>query len=114
MENISRIELLFPCCDLRSRLEQIRKPTRVQALTPQLPVETLHIRVLHRPPRFDVHQLDLPFHPTPQKMPARKFRFVVAPNRFRNSALRPIRSSSRVTLRLAKPVSTSSARKSKR
>src|SRR5229473_2226474 len=41
-----------------------------------------------RPPRFDVHQVDLPFHPPRQKMPARKFRPVVAANRFRNSALR--------------------------
>ena len=37
--------LLFPCCDFRPRLKQIRKPARVQALIPQFPVETFHLRV---------------------------------------------------------------------
>src|ERR1700686_1135932 len=41
-------------------LQQIREPTRVQALVPQLPVETFHVRVLHPPSRFDVHELDPP------------------------------------------------------
>src|SRR6266478_1582387 len=51
-------------------------------------METLHIRVLHWPPRFNVHQVDLPLYPPRQKMPARKLWPVVAANRFRDSSLR--------------------------
>src|SRR6267378_6630369 len=40
--------------------KQIPEPARVQAFVSQLPVKTLHVSVLHPPPRFDVHQLDLP------------------------------------------------------
>jgi len=49
---------------------------------------SFHVRVLYWPSRFDVHQLNLPLQPPRQKMPTRKFRSVVAPNRFRNSSLR--------------------------
>ena len=41
---------------------------RVQAFIPQLPVETLHVRVLYWTSRFDMHQLDLPFDASRQKM----------------------------------------------
>ena len=58
-------------------------------------MEILHIRVVHRPSRFDVQQVDLPFRPQRQKT-----RFAA------------IRSNSGVTLRLAKLVSTSSAKHS--
>src|ERR1700676_5641865 len=50
-------------------------------------METLYIRILHRPPRLDVHQFDLPFYPPRQKMPRCKLRPVVATKRFRHSAL---------------------------
>src|SRR4029077_15025458 len=77
-----------PCSDLGPRFKQIPKPARVQAFVSQLSVKTFYMSVLHRPPRLDVHQLDLPLDPPGQKMPARKLRTVVATNRFRNSALR--------------------------
>src|ERR1051325_2446867 len=68
--------------------KQIPEPTRVQAFVPQLPAEAFHKRILHRPPRLNMHQLDLPLQRPRQKTPARKLRPVVAANRFRRSALR--------------------------
>src|SRR5215469_15351633 len=48
------VVLVPPRRDLPPRVEQILKPTRVQAFIPQFPVKTLHKRVLHRPARLDV------------------------------------------------------------
>jgi len=76
-----------PIRDLPPRFEQIPKPAYTQTFVPQLAVETLHAPVLHRPPRLDMHQLDLPLDAPRLKMTAGQFRPVVAANRRGHSAL---------------------------
>jgi hypothetical protein len=75
-----------PRTNLHARLEQIREPARIQALIPQLPVETFHVPVLHWPPWLNMHQLDIPLDCPRQNMPRCKLRSVVTPNRFRRSS----------------------------
>jgi len=61
------VVLLSPRADIPPRLKQKCKPVLVQTLFPQLPVKTLHIRVLHPTPQFDVHQVNFPFQPHARK-----------------------------------------------
>jgi len=77
-----------PRGDPPPRVPQIFKPTYVQALVPELAVETFHVPVLLRLPRLNVHQLDLPLHAPGQKLPAGELRPVVATNRPRLAPFR--------------------------
>jgi hypothetical protein len=63
--------------------------------------------------RLDMHDIDLALYTSRQKMPTGYLRPVVAANRHRHSSLLMILSNTRVTRRLGKLVSTSSARHSR-
>ena len=82
------VVFLSPCSDLGPRFKQIPKPARVQAFVSQLSVKTFYMSVLHRPPRLDVHQLDLPLQAPRQEVPAGQLRTVVTTDRPRHSAPR--------------------------
>ena len=92
-----------PRRDLR-RASTIRNQLTA-SIRPQFAVKTLHASVLHRPPRLDVHQLDLPFDTPRQKITAGQFWPVVATNPRGRRARRGC-FQHRVTRRLAKLVST--------
>ena len=70
-----------PRGDLAPRVEQVLKPTGVQALLPQPSMKTLDVRVLHRLAGLDVDHLDAPLDAPRQKLPAGKLRPVVAAQR---------------------------------
>ena len=76
------IVLISPRCDLRSGVDQIAKPVRIQTFIPQPTVEALHVAVLHRPPWLNVDQLNLPL-----LAPAQKMRGWSTPARCRSESL---------------------------
>jgi len=73
-------------------------------------MKAFHVCVLRRFSWLDMHQLDLLLDAPRQKMPAGQLWPVVTANRLRFPRSATIPSNTRVTLRLAKLVSTSNAR----
>lgn len=59
-----------PACQCNPHIVQRAEPVRVQALVAPPPVEALHVSVLHRSARLDMHQRDLP-HLGPAQHPSR-------------------------------------------
>ena len=88
-------------------------PAGVRALIAQLPVETLHKRVLRWPSGLDVHQFDLLLRRPRQKMSRCELRSVVQGIASSVPRSATTLSNSRVTLRFAKFVSTSNTRHSR-
>jgi hypothetical protein len=66
--------LFLPGRDLSPRVEQILKPTQVQALFSDSSVKALDVRVLRRFPGLNVVQLDLLLQAPSQKVPTRPAR----------------------------------------
>src|SRR5207253_10286542 len=66
----------FPRRDLAPRIEQVLKPTHIQAFFPQPPVKAFYVRVLRWFSRLNVHYLDLPLDTPRQKMPTRQLRSI--------------------------------------
>ena len=103
----------LPVTDLPACVKQVGEPAHLQALFAQPSMEALHVRVLCRLTRLDVSQFD-----PPVQRPGQEIRLVnsgplsqrIAWGRPRRAMISP---STRVTRRLAKPVSTSSARHSR-
>lgn len=54
-----RVVVQPPPSDCPARIPQVGEPVCVQTLIAQAPVETLHVPVLHGPPRLNMHGCDL-------------------------------------------------------
>src|SRR5205085_12605916 len=66
----SLVVILFsPVRDLRPGIGQVTKAAGIQTLIPQSSIEALHVAVLHRSPRLNVDQLDLPLLAPAQEVP---------------------------------------------
>ena len=107
------VVIMAPDGDLPSGVKQVLKPTDSRALFAQPPVKAFDMRVLRGLTGLDMHQLDLLL----KMHHARKCRLVSSGPLSQRIDLGPARcwmisSSTRVTRRLAKLVSTSSARHS--
>ncbi len=108
------IVIATPSGDLPPCIEQIAEPTNIQALVPKLPIEAFDVPVLHRSSGLNMHEVRL----CRSMHQARKCRLVSSGQLSQRmlcgiSTLAEIHSSTRVTRRLAKLVSTSSAKHSR-
>jgi hypothetical protein len=104
------VVLLSPGCDLPPRIERVLEPTYVRALFSQPSIEALDMRILRGLSGLNVQQFDLPLHASRQEVPAGQLRTgrSGSPTVVRAT----ICSNTRVTLRLAKLLSTSKAKHS--
>src|SRR6185369_9684961 len=109
----SSLYSFFHAAIFRRASNRSLKPAHRQTFFPQPSVKTLDPRILRRLARLNVQQLDLPLDTPGQKMPAGQLRPVVAADGCGIPRSAMISSSTRVTLRLAKLVSTSKPRHSR-
>jgi hypothetical protein len=76
-----------PRLDLLPSIDQSCKPVRIQTFVSQPAIKALHVTVLHRAARLNVHQSDPSLFTPRQKVPAGELWPVVATYRFRLSSL---------------------------
>jgi hypothetical protein len=67
------VVLSAPDCSLPSGIEQVLKPTYSQTFLAQPSMEALHVSILCRLTRLDMHWFDPPFQTPGQEMPAGEF-----------------------------------------
>ena len=80
---VSARDIPAPITDLSPRVKQVLKPTYPQTFVTQLSVKALHLRVLCRLARLNMHQFNLLLQTPSQKMPAGQLGTVVTANPLR-------------------------------